>query len=133
MANPSGQIVDTSHSGGLRVAEMWCFLFRENEIAVREGRWTDVLDDDDLASRMLLAFPDRWESKVLRLVGRVRWRYNTGRLTHGGIPIVRSHRYRRVGKEVWLCTNRGRALTKLGEGDVNPEIFERMAGESDDR
>ena len=114
------------------VQEYWCHLFRQNEITVRDKAWGRVLDDDDLTTRILQAFPNRWESRIFRQIGRMRSRYNRGALTNGCRPIVQSRRYRRLDKEVWLCTKRGRLLQKLGTASLDLTVFDDK-GKTDEK
>lgn len=112
-----GQIVDTSYSDGLQIQELWAVLFRENEVAFREGRDKDVKEDWAVAQAMREAFPRHRASKLLSQVVRVRAAYNRGDLTgkQSGTrervkPILRSFRYLRVPNEVYQVTARGRRL-----------------------
>lgn len=113
----SGQIVNTSHSGGLRIKELWAVLFRENEVAFRDGQNRNVLEDWQLADAMRKGFPRHRDSKLLSQVVRVRAIYNRGDLTgqQPGTrervkPLIKSFRYVRTPDEVYPVTARGRRL-----------------------
>lgn len=111
MATKRGQIVDTSFSGGRTVAEMWAHLFALNEALFRKGE--KVMDDDDIVAAMLLAFPDRAQSQVLKEVNRVRGRYNRGGLTgqDAAPPAwLRSYRYKNLAGRAMRVSPHGRPL-----------------------
>ena len=113
MANPSGQIVNTCYSDGLRVSEMWCKLFRENEVNFKEGRHSLVLVDERLTDTMLTAFPDRFLSAVMRQVRKHRAAYNRGVYTAGSRPFIQSRRYiRKDDDTVTPATARGKELSR---------------------
>lgn len=122
--NPRGQIINRDHSGGLGVCEMWCKLFRDNEIAAKSKRWRDVMTDKQIHNAMQRAFPDRHESKVLTLVQKNRGYYNSGRLFpmhegRGQPPPFKSCRYERKDGRLWVLTPRGRFTKELeGQGET---------------
>lgn len=76
MPNPHGQLVDTSKSGGLSVREFWWKVLAENEKHWRSRRYVEVLDDEELADKVVAAFPSRDWSKGLRATRRWRSGYN---------------------------------------------------------
>lgn len=125
-----GQLVDTSHSSGLRIKELWATLFRENEVAFRDGRDKDVKEDWAIAQAMREAFPRHRASRLMTQVVRVRASYNRGDLTgkQPGTcerikPTMRSLRYVRTPDEVFQVTARGR---RLGPDDERNMRLERV-------
>jgi hypothetical protein len=100
MPNPYGQIVDTSHSGGLRIREYWSKLFRENEVAWQAGLLHAILIDEEITAEMYRAFPSHNYSVVFKRLGRVRAEYNRGAWTKGVKPVFRSFRYKRTAATV---------------------------------
>ena len=107
MANPMGQIVDTSHSHGLRVCELWCLLFADNERFWEREEVVRILSDPQITLAMRNAFPRR-QCQVFGQVNKVRLDYNQGRL--GVLPVRRSYAYRKHGNQVIRCTARGKTL-----------------------
>jgi len=95
MANPFGQLVDTSRSGGLSIADFWVSLLRWNE-----QQWDAdpslVLIDEQMKDLVLAAFPSRNWSKGLVAADRYRQGYNRGDFT-GVRPHLSSCRYIRQG------------------------------------
>lgn len=118
-----GQIVDTSHSGGRPVYQVWAHLFWANECAWKDGRWEDILEDEELTQAMLRQFPERVLTAVWHQVRRIRAAYNRGAC--GPLPPpppeMRSHRYVRVDGRVYRASPRGKPLVRqkkrTGVGD----------------
>ena len=108
MANPRGQIVNTTYSEGRNVREQWTFLFACNERAWRQEM--TVYTDEELVERMTKAFPDRDWSECLKQVKRARAAYNRG--VWGELPVWNSCRYIRREGLVLRTTARGRILSQ---------------------
>lgn len=109
MANPRGQMVDTSHSDGLGVQATWALLLSQNEL-----RWRALplgvppLDDAALAAEMRRRFPGREESKSMGNPKKARREYNRG--AYGAMPRYGSFAYRVEPPTVTQVTARGTAL-----------------------
>lgn len=112
-----GQPVNTTYSNGLNVRDFWTTLFRANEAAARARAYTAVKTDTQLVLAVRTAFPDRWESKLLRDAVRNRAAYNRGDWQAEGCkPAAKSHRYDRDADDiVWQVTARGRKLIPLSQ------------------
>lgn len=117
MPNPRGQIVSSETSMGKTIDEYLFMLFVWNE-----HQWAHdpdlVLDDDELATLMLKAYPGRSWSRNLVAISRHRARFNRGRLRPqkaGHSPKAKSYCYERFpgGVRRWTeKTARGKWPTK---------------------
>ena len=91
------------------VVETWACLFRDNV----KRKWTD----DKLSEFMHQEFPDV-KNKTFDQVGVCRSSYNSGRLTKGVKPEIRSVAYNEQGQELG---RRAKAATPVKTAESEPE------------
>lgn len=107
MPNYQGQIVDTTHSGGLSVGEYWVSLFERNEQAFDSGKWDEVLTDEEIIERMSRAFPRRKRPTQARVM-KARLQYESPQGLPGSVSFFR---YLVDSKNrICRCSARGRVI-----------------------
>lgn len=95
-----GQVINTAHSNGLNVRQMWMKIFIENEKNFKAKKYKKVLIEKQITEAMLKAFPDREESKNMYHPNRERAAYNRGLFTKGIPPKIKSCKYEWRGKKL---------------------------------
>lgn len=88
-----GQVINTAHSNGLNVRQMWMKIFIENEKNFKAKKYKKVLIEKQIIEAMLKAFPDRRQSKNMHHPNRERTAYNRGLFTKGKTPKIKSCKY----------------------------------------
>ena len=126
--NRRGQIIDKSESGGYSIQEMWCRLFSDNEMAFAEGRYDDVLTDEQITRVMRKSFPDR-KNKVFGCVTRVRACVNGQVQKH---PPFFCHKYVRLDNgTVVQIEPRSKGVYGKSEKDEDGSDGDGTSGSSD--